>query len=805
MRYKSGLKAFSYFLTIVFVASSTLINSNASIAAVSSDFMPGNIISDEQFFDGNALSSSQVQAFLNSKVPDCTINNGNPSRASGAQIGNTTIAQTCLKDYAQTTTNMSGLNNANQILCNNYVGANSESAATIIAKVGQACGISQKVLLVLLEKEQSLVTDSWPTNSQINSATGFACYDNNQPCVSTFGSFFGQVWAAAKQFKNYGISPTFNWFPVGKYSNVRYQAANTEASRGISCGTASVLIENKATAALYYYTPYTPNAAALSNLYGSGDLCSAYGNRNFWRLYVDWFGPSTGQSWPSNSGLIAKDGNGQLWLYPYSPSKGWYQSKIIGTGWQNMSSVNLFGDVTGDGNRDVIALDTEGNLWIYPTDGKDGWFPRVLLSSNISQGTKILSTGDMDGALGEDLILISPTGDLSLYSGNGHGEFKAPVLVGTGWGIFSNVIGAGDLDSDGLGDLLAITTKGTLILYAPDGAGRWKAPREFGSGWNGINTATGVCDFDGDGIVDIVGRTTSGTLYLYKGNGYGGFSSAKQIGSGWNGMSFILGAPYKPRGAFVYSSGSGDIDEDGARDILAQASNGNIILYRGNRVGGWRGADLISNLSNIPLQSTSIGDFDGDGTTDFAYIDSTSQNLMKFSILPNKSASIPISIGTGWGNFNRVFQAGDKNKDGYQDVFATETNGNLWLYPGNGLGGWLSPSLIGTGWSPELSVLYSGDFDGNGFSDLLSRDSQGYLWLYPGNEDLSWGDRKLVGIGWGGFSLLASVGDISGDNYPDLVARNSDGNLWLYPGNGYGSWKAPRQIGTSWTSIRWIQ
>ncbi len=39
-----------------------------------------------------------------------------------------------------------------------YVGAPAETAATIIAKVGAACGISQQVLLVILQKEQGLVT-----------------------------------------------------------------------------------------------------------------------------------------------------------------------------------------------------------------------------------------------------------------------------------------------------------------------------------------------------------------------------------------------------------------------------------------------------------------------------------------------------------------------------------------------------------------------------------------------------------------------------------------------------------------------
>jgi hypothetical protein len=63
-----------------------------------------------------------------------------------------------------------------------------------------------------------------------------------------------------------------------------------------------LFIENSATAALYNYTPYQPNQAALNNLYGTGDGCSAYGNRNFWRIFNDWFGSS--QTPPFNAQLI---------------------------------------------------------------------------------------------------------------------------------------------------------------------------------------------------------------------------------------------------------------------------------------------------------------------------------------------------------------------------------------------------------------------------------------------------------------------------------------------------------------------
>lgn len=239
--------------------------------AVGSDFRAGYIISDYNFYNGAALTAATIQTFLNSQVSTCR------------------AGYTCLKDYRQSTYSRGA-----DALCSAYTGGANETAATIIAKVGAACGISQKVLLVLLQKEQSLVTDDWPTAGQYNKATGYACPDTSA-CDTQYYGFYNQVYMAAWQFKRYGNPPgtsnSFTWFPVGQVSAVRW-------SPNAACGAGNVLIQNNATAALYYYTPYQPNAAALANMYGTGDGCSAYGNRNFWRLYTDWFGPTTGGASP---------------------------------------------------------------------------------------------------------------------------------------------------------------------------------------------------------------------------------------------------------------------------------------------------------------------------------------------------------------------------------------------------------------------------------------------------------------------------------------------------------------------------
>ncbi|MEV8214490.1 cell wall-binding repeat-containing protein [Leifsonia sp. NPDC077715] len=243
-------------------------------AANAADFQPGYIISDSNFYNGSAVDAGNIQAWLNVQVPACD------------------AGYTCLKDYREST-----YSRAADAMCAAYSGVANETAATIIAKVGAACGISQKVILVLLQKEQSLVTDTSPTTGQYQKATGFACPDTGGCDTTTLG-FYNQVYKAAWQFKRYsnppGTSPYFSWIPIGQASAIRY-------SPNAACGSSNVVVRNQATAALYYYTPYQPNAAALANLYGTGDGCSAYGNRNFWRLYADWFGSPTSGAQPTGN------------------------------------------------------------------------------------------------------------------------------------------------------------------------------------------------------------------------------------------------------------------------------------------------------------------------------------------------------------------------------------------------------------------------------------------------------------------------------------------------------------------------
>ena len=258
-------------------------------AADIGQFNPGNIISDAVFFDGHGMSADDIRRFIELKGISCQAgSDGTP----------------CLRDFRQDTTTRA----ADQY-CAAYQGAAGETAAVILAKVAQACRINPRALLVILQKEQGLLTRSGTGlyASRYQKAMGYACPDT-APCDVQYYGFQNQVYSAARRFQVYAANPTSYGYRAGRTSNVLYNPAT-------SCGSTPLYIQNQATAGLYIYTPYQPNAAALAAGYGTGDGCSAYGNRNFWLYYTDWFGSTQlpGQSaWQPlgmYDGVVAETGD----------------------------------------------------------------------------------------------------------------------------------------------------------------------------------------------------------------------------------------------------------------------------------------------------------------------------------------------------------------------------------------------------------------------------------------------------------------------------------------------------------------
>lgn len=257
----------------------------AKTTAASLDhFDPGNIITDYNMSRYFSMTESEIQNFLKSKNSCDDTRTYLADRYSSYTYHIENGHFVCMADEKF------DVNTGEPAVGN----APSESAAHIIYTVAQEYRINPQVLIVLLQKEQGLITDTWPNYRQYRAATGYGCPDT-APCAEKYYGLRNQISNAAKLFRTV-LDGGWTNYPLGD----NYIQYNPNAA----CGGSVVNIRNLATSSLYRYTPYQPNASSLRAGYGSGDSCGAYGNRNFYLYFSDWFSDPTDDSTASPLGVV---------------------------------------------------------------------------------------------------------------------------------------------------------------------------------------------------------------------------------------------------------------------------------------------------------------------------------------------------------------------------------------------------------------------------------------------------------------------------------------------------------------------
>lgn len=151
---------------------------------------------------------------------------------------------------------------------------NPKTASQAFYEIAQEWRINPKYLLVLVQKEQSLLESKSPTQKQYDWATGYGVCDScsmSDPNIQRFKGFYKQINSAAAQTRYYMDNiKEFNFQPNKTY-NIDGEI---------------VTIQNTATAGLYNYTPHI------------------HGNKNFWNLWNKYFD----KKWPDGS-LLQVDGD----------------------------------------------------------------------------------------------------------------------------------------------------------------------------------------------------------------------------------------------------------------------------------------------------------------------------------------------------------------------------------------------------------------------------------------------------------------------------------------------------------------
>ena len=247
-------------------------NEDAEAASLAG-FDPGYIISDYQMSNYNSMSEAEIQAFLTSKN-SC----GNRDYSYYVALSRNANYRWHFENghFICLSEERFGYND-------NEIGFQyGETAAHIIWQTAQDYRINPQVLLVLLQKETGLITDPIPNNGDYRKATGYGCPDT-AACSSKYYGFRNQIRNAASLFRTV-LDGGWTNYPLGN----NYIQYNPNAA----CGGSVVNVRSLATSALYRYTPYQPNAGALAAGYGTAS-CGAYGNRNFYLYFEDWFGGIT--------------------------------------------------------------------------------------------------------------------------------------------------------------------------------------------------------------------------------------------------------------------------------------------------------------------------------------------------------------------------------------------------------------------------------------------------------------------------------------------------------------------------------
>ncbi|PWT88156.1 MAG: hypothetical protein C5B55_13605, partial [Blastocatellia bacterium] len=293
---------------------------------------------------------------------------------------------------------------------------------------------------------------------------------------------------------------------------------------------------------------------------------------------------------------------------------------------------------------------------------------------------------------------------VGIFIGNGTGSFVRQTVLSAG--NFNVPVAAGDFNNDGKQDLAVGSRDGTVWIYMGNGNGTFSSPNRYSDG-PGEAYEMVVADFNQDGKLDLaIGHQFAG-LAIMIGNGNGGFSQTGTYLSGLGPVKVV----------------TADFNHDGKPDLITanqQAQNESLLL--GDGMGGFTVTNLPSQSfpDNYTNAGFAVGDFNGDGNTDFA--------------TSGSGTSLVIFYGNGQGLFptsqtfasaaNNCPYAADLDGDGNTDIVATShSNSIASIIFGNGTGGFSSPISFPVGNGPQtLSVA---DLNNDGKPDLVTPNYYG--------------------------------------------------------------------------------
>lgn len=342
----------------------------------------------------------------------------------------------------------------------------------------------------------------------------------------------------------------------------------------------------------------------------------------------------------------------------------------------------------------------------------------------------------------------------------------------------SSAVAIGDLDEDGTPDLVtAIRTEG-LGVFLGSGGGSFGSVTKYAAPQTSSSLFLGsavILDVNGDGHKDVVSQDARGNValvWLGDGSGALGAGAAVQLNP-TPGCDTTGDNPCVVR--FPTGVAVGDFDEDGKPDLATSNTNtNNVAVVLGNGDGTFGAATRFALNGGTGPQGIAAADLDGDGHLDLVTSNNTAGTL---SVLPgdgNGGFGSPSSVPAGMSLPTRLKLA-DVNEDGRQDavIVAPGTPGRVAVLLGDGAGGFGTASLLSAG--ANLTSASVSDLNGDGHADLVASSSgSNEVVVFEGDGTGAFGSPLAFGLGGGSNPQATAVADLDGDGRPDVVTANSN-------------------------------
>jgi hypothetical protein len=341
----------------------------ASAAVV---FRPDSVISDNAMRDYDSMSVAQIQAFLNKR----------PGRLD-----------------TLVTTDCAGVR---------------KPASRIIWEACQRWTISPKVMLTMLQKEQSLLTRRKLAKNTLSRAIGAGCPDGKTNRYPGFGK---QMWWGAYCLDGYGEGRNRPGLPIFR-QGVAYWVYG---KRG-----AHLHPKNLGTFKLYVYNP----SIGAKKPYGGLSRRACTGNANFWKIYRKYFGDPRnkpvlhsvvhqaqvvhGSILPLERQVVRYGSNSAT--FTIQPALGYHIADVLVDG-LSVGPVTDYRFIGVWGPRSIRAAFAIDTYSIVPGAGDNGFIsPDTTQTVNYGGSTTFAITPDLGYAIADVLVDGASIGSSSTVS-----------------------------------------------------------------------------------------------------------------------------------------------------------------------------------------------------------------------------------------------------------------------------------------------------------------------------------------------------------------------------------------------------